>query len=65
MVNIRQAGNYISFFHNDATNSGYIEPGLRAIMLSQLSTTSGVIPMVYSSILILHMTPSWPPSSPR
>ena len=33
-------------------------------MLSQLLTTSAVLPNMDSMILIMHMNPSWPQSSP-
>ena len=33
-------------------------------MLSQMLTKSVVLPNMDSMIAIIHMTPSWPPSSP-
>ena len=54
-----------SCFYCGFTDSGCIEPRVRDLMLSRLLTTSAVLPKVGSIILIAHITPIWPPSSPR
>ena len=51
-------------FHCDFTSSGCIDARLRALMLSQLLTTSVVLPKMDYIISIAHMTLIWPPSSP-
>ena len=50
VVNVRQAGNNICFFHRDVTDSGCIDACLRVLMLSQLLSTSGVLPITESMI---------------
>ena len=52
-------------FHRDFNSSGCLDAHLGYLMLSQLLTTSVLLPKMDSMILIAHMTLSWPPSSPR